>query len=132
MSDDTGPDQSAPDLGTCTIGQFEHHVASRASRPGLERVWVVAQAHPYHSEQSRQARRRWPRLSLTANARLPSDDPEERARQWCHNFALRTWIIEHLGSGDVPDWAPRDPRHRHPGSALPRPRSGRCAVHGLA
>ncbi|GAA0651098.1 hypothetical protein GCM10010174_88470 [Kutzneria viridogrisea] len=85
MSDDTGPDQSAPYLGTCTTGQLEHPLASLASRPELERVRVVTQAHAYHSEQSRQARRRWPRLSLTANARLPSDDPGERAWQWCHN-----------------------------------------------
>lgn len=106
MSDDADHNQPIPDLSTYTIDQLEFYLTTLDGNRELERVRVLAQLRAYRSDESRDVRRRWAKLSLTANAQLHGDDPWDRARQGNQNFTLRTWIIEHLGPGEDPDWDP--------------------------
>lgn len=107
LSDDADHNQPFPDLSTYTIDQLEQYLTVlEGSNQELEGVRVVAQLNAYRSDESRDTRRRWAKMSLTANAQMRADDPCDRARQGRQNFALRTWIIEHLGPGEDPDWNP--------------------------
>jgi hypothetical protein len=102
---DTERDEPNRDLSTWTIEDLEAHAGAQRGQE-MERVRVVAQTHAYRPGEPPQVRLRWAKLSLNANERLHSDDPWDRARMRAHNFALRTWIIEHLGPDADPDWDP--------------------------
>ncbi|MFE2508314.1 hypothetical protein ACFXC9_07555 [Streptomyces naganishii] len=85
---------------------LEARLAGLQRGPELERIRTVAQAHVYRSAQSRESRLRWAKLCLAANRRFHGDGLWERARMRCQEFALRTWVIEHLGADADPDWNP--------------------------
>lgn len=101
----TARDEPIRDLSTWTIEDLEAQAVVQHGEE-LERVRVIAQAEAYRPGQPRQARLRWAKLSLHANERLHGDDPWDRARMLGHNFALRAWIIEHIGADTDPDWDP--------------------------
>lgn len=105
MSDDADQDQPIKDLSAWSIECLE---ASAAGQQGqhLEQIRVVAQSHAYRSDEDRQVRLRWAKLALNASERLPGDSAWDRARKARQNFALRAWIIGHLGPDDDPDWNP--------------------------
>lgn len=105
LSSDADPDRPVRDLSTWTVGRLEALTATRQGHE-LERIRVVAQAHLHRSGEPRPARLRWAKLSLHANARLPGDSSWSRARKTRQNFALRTWVIDHLGPDTDPDWQP--------------------------
>jgi hypothetical protein len=99
---------SAPsdrNLSTWTLERLETFAASRRGQE-LEQVRVVAQSHACRPGEPRNIRLRWAKLSLDVNERRHSDGPWGRSRKLCQNFALRTWVIEHLGPGTDPDWNP--------------------------
>lgn len=105
MSNDKDRDQPICDLSTWTVERLEAFTMAQQGHV-LEQVRVVAQSHAYRSDEPRHVRLRWARLSLNANARLPGDTSWSQDRKIRHNFALRTWIIEHLGPDSEPDWDP--------------------------
>lgn len=105
MSDDTDRDQPVRDLSTWTIDHLEAFATAQQGQE-LERIRVVAQSHAYRSDEPPGVRLRWAKLSLNANERLPDDSSWSQARKTCQNFALRTWIIEHLGPDTDPEWKP--------------------------
>ncbi|CAL9639223.1 hypothetical protein SUDANB96_06325 [Streptomyces sp. enrichment culture] len=73
----------------------------------LEAARVVAQGRAYDCARSPESRRQWAKLSLLANRRMPGAAEGEGARVARQDFALRTWVIEHLGPDDSdPDWSP--------------------------
>ncbi len=73
----------------------------------LETIRVLAQSYAYRSDDDQYLQRRWAKLSLYANGRLHGEGAWDRARMFCHNFMLRTWIIEHLGPDESDaDWDP--------------------------
>ena len=67
---------------------------------------MIAQSHAYRSDEPKPDRLRWAKLSLHANERLHGAGPWEQARMAGQAFALRTWVIEHLGPDADPDWDP--------------------------
>ena len=67
---------------------------------------MIAQSHAYRSDEPRPDRLRWAKLSLHANERLHGAGPWDQARMAGQAFALRTWVIEHLGPDADPDWDP--------------------------
>lgn len=99
-------DQPDLDLSSWSIENLEAHLASLQSGQELKRIRTVAQSHVYRSAETRDVRVRWARLSLAANKRFHGDDPWGRARMHGQEFALRTWVIEHLGPEADPDWNP--------------------------
>ncbi|MEU8662263.1 hypothetical protein [Actinoplanes philippinensis] len=105
MNEDADRGRPIEDLDSWTI---EHLEAFAAAQDGeeLEQVRVVAQSHVYWSDEPRPARLRWAKLSLRASERLHGDGPWDHARMVSQAFALRTWVIEHLGSDEDPDWNP--------------------------
>lgn len=105
MTNDEDRDQPIRDLGAWTVERLEA-LASTQQGQELERVGVVAQSNAYRSDEPRHVRLRWAKLSLDANARMPGDTPWSRDRKTRQNFALRTWIIDHLGPGTDADWDP--------------------------
>lgn len=105
MSNDADRDQPFPALSTWTVDHLEAFAVTQQGLD-LERVRVVAQSHAYRSDEPRHVRLRWAKLSLNANERLPGDDPWSRVRKIRQNFALRTWIIDHLGPDTDADWDP--------------------------
>jgi hypothetical protein len=105
LSDDADRDQPVRDLSTWTVDRLEAFATTRQGEE-LECVRVVAQSHVYRSDEPPDVRLRWAKLSLNANERLPDGGPWSRARKTCQNFALRTWIIGHLGPDTDPDWRP--------------------------
>ncbi|MGW5349749.1 hypothetical protein ACWERV_04405 [Streptomyces sp. NPDC004031] len=105
LSDDSEREQPPRELSAWTVDRLEALTATRQGR-GLELIRTVAQSHAYQSDESRSARLRWARLSLAANERLPGGTPWEDTRKACQDFALRTWVIGHLGPGSDRDWDP--------------------------
>ncbi|MFB9410292.1 hypothetical protein [Dactylosporangium matsuzakiense] len=105
MQEDVRRGRPIRDLGDWTIDRLEAFTAAHDGE-ALEQVRVVAQSHVYRSGEPRPARLRWAKLSLLANERLHGDDPWEQARMAGQAFALRTWVIEHLGPDADPDWDP--------------------------
>ncbi|WP_405812743.1 hypothetical protein OG241_00525 [Streptomyces sp. NBC_01390] len=105
MSNDTDRDKPIRDISTWTVDRLEAFTATQQSHE-LERIRVVAQSHAYRSDEARHVRLRWAKLSLNANARLPGDTPWSHDRKTRQNFALRTWIIDHLGPDTDSDWDP--------------------------
>jgi hypothetical protein len=101
----TQRDEPSRDLSTWSVDDLEAHAVAHHGQE-LEQIGVVAQARAYRPGQPRQARLRWAKLSLRANEQLHGDDPWDRVRMLTHNFALRTWVIEHLGPDTDPDWNP--------------------------
>jgi hypothetical protein len=100
-------EQAPPDLSTWAIDRLEHHVATLVDRRELDRARVAAQSHACQvGELAAGVRRRWAKLALAAIARLPGDDPTDRAEREQNNFLLRMWIIERLGPDGDPDWDP--------------------------
>ncbi|MFI2206731.1 hypothetical protein ACH47Z_39630 [Streptomyces sp. NPDC020192] len=99
-------DQPNLDLSSWSIERLETHMAGLQRGQELERIRTVAQSHVYRSAESRDARLRWAKLSLAANRRFHGDGPWEQARMHRQEFALRTWVIEHLGTDADPDWSP--------------------------
>ena len=99
-------DQPILDLSSWSIESFEAHLARLQRGQELERCRVVAQSHAYRSVEPRGVRLRWATLSLVANRRLHGDAPWEQARMQCQEFALRTWVIDHLGPDADPRWNP--------------------------
>jgi hypothetical protein len=95
-------------LSTWTIERLEAHAATQQRGQELERIREIAKAHAHRSKEPKRVRLRWAKLSLDANARLHGDSssPWARERMACQNFALRTWIIEHLGPDPDPEWDP--------------------------
>lgn len=70
---------------------------------------MVAQAHLYDAAGDRAARLRWAGLSLEANRRLHDGSPWQQSRILSQEFALRMWVIAHLGGADCERaW---DPQH---------------------
>ncbi|MGW4392557.1 hypothetical protein [Streptomyces sp. NPDC004685] len=102
---DTEHDQPIRDLSTWTIDHLEAF-ATASQGQELERIRVVAQRHAYGSDEPRSVRLRWAKLSLNANERILGGNPWSDAQRRRQNFALRTWIIEHLGPGTDRDWHP--------------------------
>jgi hypothetical protein len=102
---DTDHDQPIQDLSTWTIDRLEA-LATAQQGQELERIRVVAQSHAYRSGEPQSVRLRWAKLSLSANERLPGGNPWDDARKDHQNFALRTWVIEHIGPGTDRDWDP--------------------------
>ncbi|MFD9223665.1 hypothetical protein ACFWDI_27530 [Streptomyces sp. NPDC060064] len=105
MSTDADYNGSIRDLSTWTIEHLEAFAAGQRVQ-GLERVRIIAQSRAYRAHQPRLVRLRWARLYLRANERLPGDGPWDQARRARQEFALRTWIIEHLGPDTEPAWDP--------------------------
>lgn len=102
---DTERAEPTRDLSTRPLEDLEAYAATQHGHE-LEQIRVVAQANAYRPDQPRQVRLRWAKLSLNANTRLHGEEPWDRARMLGHNFMLRTWVIEHLGSDTDPDWNP--------------------------
>ncbi|MFG2661650.1 hypothetical protein [Streptomyces sp. NPDC048425] len=102
---DTAHDQPIRDLSTWTIDPLEAFAIAQQGQE-LELIRVVAQSHAYRSGEPHSVRLRWAKLSLKANERLPGGSSWNDARKSCQNFALRIWIIEHLGTGTDRDWDP--------------------------
>jgi hypothetical protein len=99
-------DEPTSDLGNWTMARL-WALADEAEGQQIEAMCAVAQGHAYDSDESREARRRWAKLSLHANRRRPINDPRRRADVDQRDFMLRTWVIDHLGPDeDDPDWAP--------------------------
>ncbi|SFF63417.1 hypothetical protein SAMN05216251_12233 [Actinacidiphila alni] len=104
-------DRSIRQLKGWTRERLEKLAAARKWHE-LERIRTVAQFHTYgHGSESgadepHGLRLRWAEVSLTANDLLPSGTPWDDARKRGQNFALRTWIITHLGPGTDPAWNP--------------------------
>lgn len=92
-------------LDRWTIERLEAFAATQAGEE-LEQVRVIAESHVHRSDEPSHLRRRWAKLSLRANERLHGDGPWHHARMASQAFALRTWVIEHLGSDTDPDWNP--------------------------
>ncbi|SEL25913.1 hypothetical protein [Streptacidiphilus jiangxiensis] len=105
MSNDANRDQPIRNLSTWTLDRLEAFTITQQGHE-LERIRVVAQSQAYRSDEPRHVRLRWAKLSLNANARLPGDTPWSLARKTRQNFALRTWIIDHLGPDTDSDWDP--------------------------
>lgn len=104
MNADVGAGGPIRALDSWTIERLEAFAAT-AHGEELEQIRVIAQSHVYQSDGPRHVRLRWAKLSLRANERLHGDDgPWDHARTASQAFALRTWVIEHLGSD--PDWNP--------------------------
>ena len=104
----TGADQEEQghDLSTWPIERLQAFTMDAHGRQ-LEAVRVVAQNHAYYSDQPREARRQWAKLSLLANQRMHGDGPGDQARATQQDFMLRMWIIDKLGPDDKdPDWSP--------------------------
>ncbi|MFJ8981598.1 hypothetical protein [Streptomyces sp. NPDC102282] len=91
---------------------MNRHPVAVALAPGhgpgieLEHIRVLAQSHAYRSDEPQVVRLRWAKPSLKANERLPGGGSRNAARKGSQNFALRTWVIEHLGTGTDRDWDP--------------------------
>ena len=105
MSNDADQDQPIRDLSAWTVDRLEAFMTTQQGHE-LERIRVVAQSHAYRSDEPQRVRLRWAKLSLNANERLPGDTPWSHDRKTRQNFALRTWIIDHLGPGTDSDWDP--------------------------
>ncbi|MEE1838771.1 hypothetical protein ACIODX_37805 [Streptomyces sp. NPDC088190] len=105
MSNDADRDQPIRDLSTWAVDRLEAFTITQQGHE-LERIRVVAQSHAYRSDEPRHVRLRWAKLSLHANARLPGDTPWGQDRKTRQSFALRTWIIDHLGPDTDSDWDP--------------------------
>jgi hypothetical protein len=99
-------DQTDLDVSSWSIESLESHLAGLQHGQELERIRIVAQSHVYGSAESRDARLRWAKLSLAANRRFHGDGPWEQARMHRQEFALRSWVMEHLGTDADPDWNP--------------------------
>lgn len=93
-------------VSSWSIESLETHMAGLQRGQELERIRTVAQSHVYRSAESRDARLRWAKLSLAANRRFHGDGLWEQACMRRQEFALRTWVIEHLGTDADPDWSP--------------------------
>ncbi|MFI1168629.1 hypothetical protein ACH4UM_34955 [Streptomyces sp. NPDC020801] len=124
-------DQPNLNPSSWSIESLETHMAGLGRGQVLERIRTVAQSHVYRSVQSRDAGLRWARLSLAANRRSCGDGVWEQALMRSQEFALRTWVIEHLGTDADPDWNPEArtgpvPRWLFPGM-FPGSRSRRTA-----
>lgn len=93
-------------MSTWTFGRLQAYVQdTRGQR--LEAARVVAQAHVYDPSRPQEARRRWAKLSLTANRRMTTGDGAERVRVGQQDFTLRMWVIDELGPDESdPDWSP--------------------------
>jgi hypothetical protein len=102
---DVGHGGPIRDLDTWRFDRLEALAAAQNGEE-LEQVRVIAQSHAYRSDEPRLVRLRWAKLSLQANERLHGDGPWEQARMAGQAFALRTWVIEHLGPDADPDWNP--------------------------
>ena len=105
MNTDAGRGGPIRDFDSWTIERLETFAATQHGED-LEQIRVIAQSHVYCSDEPRHVRLRWAKLSLCANERLHGDDPWDHARMASQAFALRTWVIEHLGSSADPDWDP--------------------------
>jgi GNAT superfamily N-acetyltransferase len=94
------------DLNTWPLDEVRTFVQHTHGRQ-LEGPRVVAQGHAYASRHSPEVRRRWAKLSLLANRRMLGEGEGDDARVAGQDFALRMWVIEHLGPDDTdPDWSP--------------------------
>ena len=105
----TGSDREAPAHGmsTWSIERLQAFTTDAHDRRQLEAARVVAQHHAYYSDQPREVRRQWAKLSLLANRRMHGDGPGDPTREVQQDFMLRMWVIEHLGRDDKdPDWSP--------------------------
>ncbi|WP_225850787.1 hypothetical protein [Streptomyces sp. HPF1205] len=105
MTNDEDRDRPVRDLSAWTVDRLEAFTSTQRGHE-LEHIRVVAQSHSYRSDEPRHVRLRWAKLSLDANTRMPGDTPWSRDRKTRQNFALRTWIIDHLGPGTDADWDP--------------------------
>ncbi|MER5863733.1 hypothetical protein [Kitasatospora sp. NPDC002040] len=98
-------DEPIRSIDTWTVEDLEALAATQCGRV-LEQIREFAQFHAYRSEEPKHVRLRWAKLSLLANRRLRGDDPWNQARTAQQAFALRIWIIGHLGPDTDPDWNP--------------------------
>lgn len=91
-------------VGTWTFEEVQAW-ADRPDHPGqeLERIREVTVSHAQDDRLDAETRKKWAKLSLQTNARMPDDGPWPQARRANNNFRLRTLIIDRLG----PD--PQDP-----------------------
>lgn len=107
MSGEAEHQEPVTNISAWTIERLEAHAATQHGQE-LERIREVAQAHAHRSQEPKNVRLRWAKLSLEANARLHGNSPSlwGRARMAHQNFRLRTWIIKHLGPDTDPDWDP--------------------------
>ncbi|MBM9509308.1 hypothetical protein [Actinacidiphila acididurans] len=103
-------DRLNPDFGAWSIESLETRVAGLQWGHELERIRTVAQSYIHRSDQPRDVRLRWAKLSLAANRRYHGDGAWEQARTRSQEFALRTWVIACLASdtdlASDPDWNP--------------------------
>jgi hypothetical protein len=98
----------ARDLSTCALEEVRAW-AQRLDHHGqvLERIRTVAVFHAQDDGCVPEDRKRWAKLALEVNARMPGDSPWDRARRTMNNTRLRTLIIERLGADpNDPDWRP--------------------------
>ncbi|MFE2572037.1 hypothetical protein [Streptomyces mirabilis] len=73
----------------------------------LERIREVTVSHAQDDHLDAESRKRWAKLSLQTNARMPGDGPWPQARRAGNNFRLRTLIIDRLGPDRQDfDWDP--------------------------
>ncbi|MFI6864333.1 hypothetical protein ACIBKZ_31300 [Streptomyces sp. NPDC050421] len=103
---DTYDDQPVGDLSAWAVDRLEEALSTAQDAREVERIRVIAQSRAYGCGDPDSARLRWAKLSLKANERLPGGTSWNDARKSCQNFALRTWIIQHVGPGTDPDWDP--------------------------
>lgn len=95
------------DIDAWTADDFERSIPTLDEHYDLERARWTAQSRAYRSAASPDTCRRWAALSLAANARMWDDTPSGRANRWHTDFALRTWVLVHVGPGEDPVWDPR-------------------------
>ncbi|MGM9380715.1 hypothetical protein [Streptomyces antibioticus] len=100
MSTDSHRREPQRDLSTWPFEHLQALIADTHDWPQLESVRVVAQQRAYDTDRSRDARRHWAELSLLANRRMLDSGVEGSVRELQQEFALRTWVIEHLGPDD--------------------------------
>lgn len=102
---DADQEQPSGDLSTWTVERLDVF-AEYAQEQQLEAVRVVAQGHAHCSDEDRETRYQWAKLSLRANKPL-HDGPWGRAGVTQQSFMLRMWVIEELGADEKDrDWNP--------------------------
>jgi hypothetical protein len=99
-------DPAKDDLGSWSLESLEARMAGVHREHESEQIRLVAQAHVCSSALPRDARLRWAALALAANRRFPGQGPREEARARSQEFALRTWVVEHIGTDGERDWNP--------------------------
>jgi hypothetical protein len=109
MDSTSGTSRPILNVGTWTFEEVQAWV-DRPDHRGQELERIIREVTVAHAQDDRldaESRKRWAKLSLQTNARMPGDGPWPQARRAANNFRLRTLIIDRLGPDrQDPDWDP--------------------------